>query len=219
MEIIREAIGDDAHLLSCGVPLPAAFGLADSARISTDIHNFWGHVVGSALQLSVAYWLSGRVWVNDPDFALIRSPQTSDDPYLNVPYQRSPATGAGGWMAGDDATFEELKTWLTLVHLCGGSLFASDSLPRLNALGWDTLERLYAEPSAPARPLDLFETTPPRLWLAEGRLGVINYADEPAEIPLPGNTPTRATDFWTGETVALGSSVLVPAHGSVLVKV
>ncbi|NPV45335.1 MAG: hypothetical protein HPY69_00120 [Armatimonadetes bacterium] len=219
LEIIRNAIGDDAHLLSCGVPLPAAFGLADSARISTDIHNFWGHIRNSALQLSVAYWLGGRVWINDPDFALIRSPQTTDDPYLNVPYQRTPYTGEGFWMAGDDASFEELKTWLTLVHLCGGSLFASDSMPRLNQLGWHTLQRLYVEPSPPARPLDLFESAPPRLWLAEGRLGVINYADEPAEIPLPGNTPSRVTDFWTGESLVLEAAVVLPPHGSLLLKV
>lgn len=219
LEIIRQAIGDDAHLLSCGVPLPAAFGLADSARISTDIHNFWGHIQNSALQLSVAYWLGGRVWVNDPDFALIRCPQTSDDPYLNVPYQRTPYTGEGFWMAGDDASFEELRTWLTLVHLCGGSLFASDSMPRLNQLGWDTLQRLYTEPSTPARPLDLFDSSPPRLWLAEGRLGIINYADEPAEISLPGNAPSRATDFWTGEVLTLGSTVVLPAHTSLLLRV
>lgn len=218
LEIIRHAIGDDAHLLSCGVPLPAAFGLAESARISNDIHNFWGHILHSAIQLSVAYWLGGRVWVNDPDFALIRSPQTSDDPYLNVPYQRTPYTGESYWMAGDDANFEELKTWLTLVHLCGGSLFASDSMARLNQLGWDTLQRLYAEPAEPARPLDLFENAPPRLWLAKGRLGVINFADEPAEIPLPGNTPARATDFWTGEDLRLGSTVVLPPHGSLLLK-
>jgi hypothetical protein len=220
LEIIRGAIGEDAHLLSCGVPLPAAFGLADSARISVDIHNFWGHVRNSAGQVAAAYWLNRRVWVNDPDFALIRCPQTSDDPHLNVPYGRRPyASPEDYWMAGDDASFAELKTWLTLVHLCGGSVFASDCTPRLNALGVSTLARLLEEPSDPARPLDLFENTPPRIWLADKRLGLINYDDEPAEIALPAGAPDEGVDFWSGEQVKLGATVCLPAHGSLLLKV
>jgi hypothetical protein len=219
LQIIRDAIGDDAHLLNCGAPVAAAVGLADSSRVSTDIHNFWGHIRNSAVQVSMSYWLNGRVWINDPDFALIRCAETTDDPYLNVPYTRRPFTDPEGfWMAGAEATLAELKTWLALVHLCGGSLCLSDSIARLNGLGLSLLERLLAEPTAPARPLDLFECTPPRVWLAPEWLGLFNFADEPAQIQVPNGLPGRGVDFWTGEDVALGAEVALPPHGSLLVK-
>lgn len=219
LEIIREAIGDDAHLLSCGAPLPAALGLADSARIGTDIHNFWGHVRNCAVQIAMSYWQSGRLWTNDPDFALIRCGDTTEDPFLNVPYTPQPFVNPEAfWMAGEEATLSELKTWLALVHLCGGSLFAADSIARLNGLGLSLLEKLLAEPSTPARPLDLFENTPPRVWQAEKRLGVFNFADEPAEIVLPEGLPGSGVDFWSDEAVKLGGSVTLPPHGSLLVK-
>lgn len=222
LEIIREAIGDQAHLLSCGAPLPAALGLADSARIGTDIHNFWGHVRNCAVQIAMSYWQNGRLWVNDPDFALIRCRETTDDPYLNVPFTPRPFDSANPenfWMAGTDATLPELKTWLALVHLCGGSVFASDSIARLNALGLGLLQRLVAEPCAPARPLDLFAATPPRVWLAEGRLGVFNFADEVADVPLSEGLPATGEDFWTGARVELGESLRLLPHEALLVKI
>lgn len=219
LEIIREAIGDDAHLLACGAGLPAGLGLADSARISTDIHNFWGHVRNSAMQLAMNYWLSGRVWVNDPDFALIRCAETTDAPYLNVPYTSRPYVSPEDfWMAGEEATLAELKTWLALVHLCGGSLFAADSIARLNALGLGMLEKLLAEPTSPARPVDLFEHNPPRVWLSPDRLGIINFEDEAAEVTLPPGLPEVAEDFWTRASVPLGERVMLQAHESLLVK-
>lgn len=224
LQIIRDTIGPEAHLLSCGAPLPSALGLADSARISTDIHNFWGHVRNSAVQIAGTQWLNGRLWVNDPDFALIRSPATSADPYLNPPYARRPYTDpAAFWMAGNDASAEELRTWLSLVHLCGGSLFAGDSIARLNARGLSELDRLFSAPvTAPAVPLDLFSGEPPRWWLTEEAgatcLGVFNWSDEPSEVPLPGNTPASGVDYWTGERLQMGSAVVLPAHGALVVR-
>lgn len=224
LEIIRDAIGPEAHLLSCGAPMPCALGIADSARISTDIHNFWGHVRNSAMQIATSQWLNGRAWVNDPDFALIRCRETSADPYLNPPYNHRPYTDPRDfWMAGEDASFAELQTWLSLVHLCGGSLFASDSLARLNDQGKAALARLYEQPApAPAVPLDLLEAMPPRLWLAtageQSTLGVFNWEDEPTEIALPGNTPATGVDYWTGEQIRLGATVRLPGRSALLVR-
>jgi hypothetical protein len=74
------------------------------------------------------------------------------------------------------------------------------------------------EPTSPARPLDFFDSTPPRLWQSEDRLAIINFADEPAEIELPEGSPRSGTDFWTDQRVELGSAVTLPPHGSLLVK-
>jgi hypothetical protein len=224
LEIIRGAIGDDAHLLSCGAPMPCALGLADSARISTDIHNFWGHVRNAGMQVAASQWLNGHAWVNDPDFAIIRSRETSADPFLNPPHGRRPyADPKDFWMAGDDASFTELQTWLNLCHVCGGSLVASDSIARLNARGVAALQHLLDHPApAPGVPLDLMDATPPGVWLAtdgaRSSLGVFNWDDEPAEIELPGNTPAEGADYWTGARVSLGRSVRLPGRGSMVVR-
>jgi hypothetical protein len=221
LQIIRAAIGDDAHLLSCGAPFPAALGLANSARVSTDIHNFWGHIKNAAIETSALYWLSGRTWISDPDFALIRCVDTTDDPLLNVAHNRTPYTGGGFWMAGDDATLDELRTWLSLVHLFGGSVFLSDSIAHLNDLGLSTLLPLLESSCTPARPLDLFEATPPRLWLSDGpdgfTLGVFNWGEAATEVALPKCIPASAHDFWTGEPRALSGSVALPPRGSIMV--
>lgn len=224
LEIIRGAIGEEAHLLSCGAPMPCALGLADSSRISTDIHNFWGHVRNAGIQVATSQWLNGQAWVNDPDFAIIRSRETSDDPFLNPPYARRPYTAPNDfWMAGEDATFEELQTWLNLVHVCGGSVVASDSIARLNERGIAALEHLLAHPApAPAVPLDLMETVPPRLWLAtdgdSSTLGIFSWEDEAAEIELPGNAPSEGVEYWSGERVKLGKTVLLEGRRSLVVK-
>ncbi|MCA1809442.1 MAG: hypothetical protein LC725_08350 [Lentisphaerae bacterium] len=42
-EVIREALGDEAHIVNCGGLKEAALGLVDSSRVTVDIHNFWGH--------------------------------------------------------------------------------------------------------------------------------------------------------------------------------
>ena len=42
LEVIREAVGPESHILNCGAPVECALGLADSARVTTDIHTFWG---------------------------------------------------------------------------------------------------------------------------------------------------------------------------------
>ena len=44
-QAIREAIGEEAYLLSCGSPYESVVGLVDAVRTSGDIHIYWGHVL------------------------------------------------------------------------------------------------------------------------------------------------------------------------------
>lgn len=225
MQTIRNAVGDDAHIISCGAPTESALGIADSARVSGDIHNFWGHVKACTAQVASCYWMHNRLWVNDPDFAIIRSPQTSDDPFLNRPYRKHPLVDdTAYWMAGDDASCAELRTWLTVVYLTGGSVFLSDCMPRLGELGVSTLQRLFDAPTCGARPVDLLADGPPSIWLGgdceSTVLGVINWSDEEREIALPEGLalPAEGVDVWSGETRPLCSSVNVGAREALLVR-
>lgn len=225
LQTIRGAIGDEAHLISCGAPTEAALGVADSARVSGDIHNFWGHVKACTAQAASCYWMHNRLWVNDPDFAIIRSAQTTDDPYLNRPYtKRELVDEANYWLAGPEASYDELRTWLTVVYLTGGSVFLSDSLPRLNELGRATLDRLLSAPPVTARPLDLLSDGPPSVWVgqSEGRrvVGVINWSDQERTVALPeaADLPEGGRDLWTGDKVTTAQGVRLAARSAVVVQ-
>jgi alpha-galactosidase len=86
LEIIRQAAGEEAYILTCGVPMLATLGLADGVRIGPDVAPFWDNVDRS----QVLHDLSGpsslnairtslhRLWLRpliqlDPDVAFFRS--------------------------------------------------------------------------------------------------------------------------------------------------
>ncbi|MHC4874733.1 MAG: alpha-amylase family protein [Planctomycetota bacterium] len=87
-ETIRNAVGEDAHVINCGGRKDAAIGLVDSSRVSMDIHNFWGHIKNSAKQISNSFWMNHNLWVNDPDFAIVRTKDNSTTTELNMPYTK-----------------------------------------------------------------------------------------------------------------------------------
>ncbi|MFH1571230.1 MAG: hypothetical protein ABIL09_24795 [Gemmatimonadota bacterium] len=226
LEAIRQAIGGDAHLLNCGGPVESALGLADSSRVTVDIHTFWGHVKFNARQLSARLWQNGRLWRIDPDFAIIRSRATTRDPYPNPVYHRRPLVeGQGHWMAGPEAAFEELRVWLTQVYLAAGNTFVSDSIARLNRRGLAALGRVLPPLPESARPLDLFQSSIPRFWLARGQrrhlLGVFNWEDREEELGAPPGVdlPDRGVDVWTGDKVRLRESLLLAPRSALLLRV
>ncbi len=226
LEVIREAVGPESHILNCGAPVECALGLADSARVTTDIHTFWGHVKHNARQLSARLWQNGRLWRIDPDFAIIRCADTSGDPFPNPIYQRRPlVAGQGHWMAGPEASYPELCAWLTQVTLSGGNLFLSDSIARLNDTGITTLAKLFPPRSRAARPLDLFQSEIPRFWLSQGEtgayLGVFNWEDEAAPIVVPPglDVPPEGVDLWSGQPVTVAESTLMPPRSAYLLRV
>ncbi len=211
LERIRQAVGEESHIVNCGGPMEAMLGIADSARATMDIHTFWGHITYNARQLASRLWQHGRLWSVDPDFAVVRSAQTSRDPYLNPAYRPRPLqAGASHWFAGAEASQAELQLWLSVVYLSAGSIFLSDSMPRLNPAGLAALAKLFPPLPAPARPLDLFINPIPRFWLgSDGRrqvLGVFNWSDETVDAAPPRTieVPNKGTDIWTGRSVAIG---------------
>lgn len=84
MDFLRRQIG--AHkMLACGVPLGAAFGLADYCRIGGDVHTAWEHPLLrflrfrervstlASLRNTLNRWaLNGSVFHNDPDVFILR---------------------------------------------------------------------------------------------------------------------------------------------------
>ncbi|NOY81144.1 MAG: alpha-galactosidase [Kiritimatiellaeota bacterium] len=204
-QVIREAIGDDAYLLSCGSPYESVVGLADAVRSTGDIHIFWGHVLRNAGALSVRWWMGGNLWNCDPDFLVVRGPDTARPPYAKRRVT-TPLGPDGGWMAGREFNESEARAYALLVHLTGGDVMLGDVLEQLNRTGSDMIRRVLEPREAPAVPVDLFTSDQdlPRVWIGRGRkdtlVGLFNWTDKTAATDFdPGRWGLGGTprDFWT----------------------
>lgn len=117
MEFLRKLAGTKTTL-ACGVPLGAAFGLADFCRIGGNIHLAWEHrflnffhfrerlsTLASLRSMLGRWQLNGRAFHNDPDAFILR--------YEN-----------------QKLTPEQQQTVLTVNALLGKLLFTSDDVSK-----------------------------------------------------------------------------------------
>lgn len=81
LELLRDAIGDEAVLLGCGAPLLPSIGRVDAMRISPDIDPSFAPPLGDVSQPSgqgavlmgrARAYQHGRWWINDPDCITVR---------------------------------------------------------------------------------------------------------------------------------------------------
>ena len=208
-QAIREAIGADAYLLSCGAPYESVVGLADAVRSTGDIHIYWGHILRNAGPLSVRWWMQGNLWNCDPDFLVVRGPDTAAPPFARRGVV-TPLGPGGGWVAGREFNADEARVYALLVHLSGGDVILGDRLATLNTAGLALVRRVL-KPRVPAAvPVDLFETEQdlPRVWVSHGKrdtvVGLFNWSDRTARTdfdPENHGLTGPATDFWTGEDI------------------
>jgi len=223
LRVIREAVGEDSYLLNCGAPPECALGIADASRVSSDIHTFWSHIWHNSREIACHLWEQGNLWNVDPDFAVVRCSRTTNDPFPQYLYRRREWQDRNDfWMAGPEASFDELKVWLTVVHMTGGDVFFSDSMARLNPTGIAALEKLLPRVEESARPLDLFVSPFPRFWLATSQgvpqLAVFNWEDEPRPIVVPEGVtvPSHGKDIWSGRRIRLSESTLMAPRSAYL---
>ncbi|KKD05514.1 glycoside hydrolase family 36 protein [Streptomyces sp. WM6386] len=123
IELIREAIGEDAYLLGCGAPLLASIGLFDAMRVSPDTAPHRRPEADDYSQPGQdpaeftgvgRQWQHGRFWVNDPDCLMAR-----------------PAV-------------ETRERWAAHVEATGGLMASSDRLLSLDQWGVETTRRLLS---------------------------------------------------------------------------
>lgn len=206
--IIREAIGPEAYLLGCGAPYESVYGTVDAVRASGDIHIYWGHVLMNAGAIAARWWMQGRVWNCDPDFLVVRGPDTARPPFFKRRVV-TPMPPTGAWMAGREFDLSEARAYALLVHLSGGDVILGDNLELLEAGGIDILRRVLT-PRPPAVPVDLFDSEQdlPRVWVSRGPedtlVGLYNWLDKPARLlfdPAAHGLKGVPREFWTGEPV------------------
>jgi hypothetical protein len=162
--------------------------LIDAMRVGPDNGPGWRALLRGPTYASRSYFLNGRVWWNDPDPIYVRQ---------SVPIEHA----------------RLICSWVTVA---GGLSLCSEWLPALPADRMDLLKRTMPSHDLPARPVDLFDNDPPRIWLLtddrteppRDLIGIYNWTSEPLKIDeslerigLPGDGPYVAFDFWSNRFI------------------
>jgi len=212
LEVIREAIGEDAFLLACGAPLGPCVGLVDGMRIGPDVDVNWRPLWAdlsrpatlNALRNAITRaFLHGHLWANDPDCLLVR--QRGDDL---------------------DLVLNEMRSLVTIVGLCGGLAFGSDNLPTIRKGRLKYLRQALPPYGQTAKPLDLFQNELPHLLLLPIRkewgewtlLALVNWEDHTVvsrlnlrELGLTGRY--HAYHYWRRRYLGVvEGEVVIPRH-------
>jgi hypothetical protein len=172
----------------------------------------------NTVSVAARFWANKRLWINDPDFALCRGFDTSNEKEINrlqpafigvTPENPDPRAGIYNMV---DVKRPQLEILLSIVLAAGGAVNLSDKMYMLNESGLDLARRtVSAENSETALPLDLFCSDIPAYWLqkagAKYRVLLINWNDTPCEMSFDlkkyGINSNKAVDFWNDKTVKI----------------
>jgi alpha-galactosidase len=116
LQVVRDAVGAEAHLLGCGAPMLPSVGLVDAMRVSPDTYHPEVGDLGEELRgrpnVEARAWQQGRLWVNDADCLVVRP------------------------------TFPRRKEWADVVERYSGLRSFSDRAVSLDEWGLQTVRRL-----------------------------------------------------------------------------
>ncbi len=211
---IRKATEGRAQILGCNYPYFGGPRLVDSVRVGGDIHATWEGITENVISVAARFWSNGRLWRNDPDFAVCRALDTASDPDLtrllcflvfNDPHDRE-RNHLDRPLVNIRRPQSEIL--LSLVLMAAGAVNLSDKMTRLNESGLDLARRIVsAESGETGIPLDLFRSERPSCWYQKLKRGyrvlLINWSDDSAlrevELAPLGITASSAVNFWTDE--------------------
>lgn len=209
VEIIRQAIGDDAFLLGCGAPQGVCIGLVDGMRVGPNVAPHWLPMSGLApstapqdrsaggdtVPAERRYDRSRPAQVNALRNSIARAPFHNrlwlNDPDCMMVRRRS---------NDSELLLSEVRSQVALTALLGGLTLNSDDLTRVRPGRIKYLRQALPPTGVSARPLDLFDHELPRTLLLpiEREWGhwwvaaLINWEDKtiettvrPAELDLP----------------------------------
>ena len=227
MDAVAAGVAGRAELLGCNYHFFLGNTRVNSVRVGGDIHSRWPSILYNTPSVAGMFWANKRLWINDPDFALCRSLETSDDPDIQrlkpclVDCRPDDAFDPENDFILTSTNLNEQLILLSLVLMTGGAVNFSDNMPLLNETGLELARKMVmAESGFGGRPLDLFERKLPVYWTQKlkkgGRVLVINWSDKAEEIPLnwnilaPGVSEVR--NFWTGETEPCAGKIALNPH-------
>ena len=154
LEVIRETVGDDVFLLSCGAQTLIGAGIFNGARMSCDIiwgknksfPTYWQIMQNCLHTVGWRYFYHRKVYVNDPDGLVLRD-----------------------WDRGDgfNCTWSEAQLWTVAIAMSGGSVLSNDELERLSEPRRALYSSCLPPLDIPCRPVDYFERPAPTAYVLE----------------------------------------------------
>ncbi len=218
--LARKATLGRAEILGCNYMYSGGMPFVDAVRVGGDIHARWGSIKENTPSIAARFWANKKLWVNDPDFALCRAFDTSDDPMLTqmrcstvfIPPESTDIHHPGWEFTLVNMYRKQAEVLLSLVVAAGGACNLSDKMTQLNESGLDLARRtVSAESGDAAIPLDLFSSTLPAYWVQKvkdyHRVLLINWTDEGAELSLDlkrcGIEASKAVNFWNDQPVKI----------------
>ncbi|MBR0459977.1 MAG: alpha-galactosidase [Victivallales bacterium] len=233
LSAVQEGVAGRSVLLGCNYPYSNGNGFVEAVRVGADIHALWKAIKRNTASVATMFWANKRLWLNDPDFAVVRSLETSDDPEMMrlkplYPFVTPEATFIPDqeMALGGDHVWE-MEVLLAIDIMAAGAINLSDNLPRLNERGLQMLRKVVSAASGETGiPLDLFSSQLPAYWLQKvgnaQRLLVINWTDQAQEFPLDwkayGGKPDSVRNFWTDQIMPATLSVSLEPHHSWFVE-
>ena len=154
---IREAVGNDAIMLSCGSPIIECAGIFDAQRISRDIicpkskndpfyWQHWSNIKNASKTVLYRYFYNNVVFRNDPDGVVLRDYDIGD---------------------GFDCNYAEARYWSTIVAFSGGLVLTNDEFRDLSAPRKQLFTKLIPPLGISGRANDMFEYPAPTKAILE----------------------------------------------------
>ncbi|MFP4379529.1 MAG: glycoside hydrolase family 36 protein [Candidatus Sumerlaeia bacterium] len=223
MQAIRAAIGEKSFWLGCGSVWATGAGLMDASRMSGDISVTYPSLLKCGSSVLWNGHTHGRVWLSDPDFLVVRGPDT-----MHPEYHDSEPPNCGKPPKKPQFSLSEARMWASLVILSGGMAVLSDRIAALNEDGLEILRIVAREAGGLAgRAIDM-ESPRPRIVLKQERdrvlLGLFNWEDTDAPaLDLKWAKRLPALDWleiWSGEklTTRKLTDRQIPGHSCLLLK-
>ena len=222
VQTIRDAVGDDAIMLSCGSPITECAGIFDAQRISRDIicpkssgdpfyWQHWSNIKNASKTVLYRYFYNNVVFRNDPDGVVLRDYDIGD---------------------GFDCNYAEARYWSTIVAFSGGLVLTNDELRDLSRPRKELFTKLIPALGISGRANDMFEYPAPTKAIIEASdktrfIASFNMSDKFE------NMDVNLKDFgidgkklifkcWESEFVSLADSVherLVNPHNALMYMV
>ena len=190
VRLVRQAAGPEVFLLGCCVSQNMrSFGGSFGLLDAMRVGPDTGAGRIGAPHASRLWFLNGRVWWNDPDCVSVRAATPLEQARLNASF----------------------------TAIAGALFYNSDWMPDLPAERLEILRRTVLPHTLQARPVDVFESEPARIWhMADNRssqrrdmVALYNWERAPAavecdvaRIGLPPAAEYVAFDFWGNRFVA-----------------
>ena len=158
LEKFREGIGDETILLNACL-FGLSIGIVNAMRIGSDVGARWditnldahhgeidnypgsGDIYHALISTINSFFIHKKFWINDPDYLIARQKGSHSE-----------------------LTYEEAKSWVSVVGLSNGLIMLSDRMPELKNDRYELLKKVLPHYKRGAEAVGFFEQENPHLF-------------------------------------------------------